>query len=442
MVTPEPDVDRRPEETEACVVYRPCTCKHCGEKAEWRDCLVCDSCEEMYHIYCTNIPNKQIPPTTWYCTACTDNGALSLHENCVLCEKLHSPGTRILNEKDSLSSSKAKEYDWPEKWSTTQCHICRTDVNEGEDFRICTHGDCPHSRYHVKCLTSKQLNSYGSRWYCPSCLCRACLCDRDDEKIILCDACDYAYHIYCLDPPQDTIPTGKWFCKKCDVGVKRIREAREAFEKKLKKEERERVPSKVVKKRKRGSGPLEKPFLHVKIPDYLLEKSQTKEGEMKQVLYKKPLKFVVEQREEDGLDKSIGKRERVPSKVIKKRKRGSGPLEKPWLHVNIPDYLLENNQKKKGEMKQQVPYKKHLKFIEEQREMKQVLYKHVEKPLKFVEERREEEGLDKSIGKEKPFKPVEEQREEDRLDKSVGVDMLLTAAKTLEEDLGVAPEKS
>lgn len=442
MVTPEPDVDRRPEETEACVVYRPCTCKHCGEKAEWRDCLVCDSCEEMYHIYCTNIPNKQIPPTTWYCTACTDNGALSLHENCVLCEKLHSPGTRILNEKDALSSSKAKEYDWPEKRSTTQCHICRTDVNEGEDFRICTHGDCPHSRYHVKCLTSKQLNSYGSRWYCPSCLCRACLCDRDDEKIILCDACDYAYHIYCLDPPQDTIPTGKWFCKKCDVGVKRIREAREAFEKKLKKEERERVPSKVVKKRKRGSGPLEKPFLHVKIPDYLLEKSQTKEGEMKQVLYKKPLKFVVEQREEDGLDKSIGKRERVPSKVIKKRKRGSGPLEKPWLHVNIPDYLLENNQKKKGEMKQQVPYKKHLKFIEEQREMKQVLYKHVEKPLKFVEERREEEGLDKSIGKEKPFKPVEEQREEDRLDKSVGVDMLLTAAKTLEEDLGVAPEKS
>jgi hypothetical protein len=37
----------------------------------------------------------------------------------------------------------------------------------------------------------------------------------DDQKIILCDACDVGYHIYCLTPKLKTIPRGKWFCPPC-----------------------------------------------------------------------------------------------------------------------------------------------------------------------------------------------------------------------------------
>ncbi|KAK2630901.1 hypothetical protein EUGRSUZ_L03758, partial [Eucalyptus grandis] len=84
--------------------------------------------------------------------------------------------------------------------------------------------------YHRRCLTTKQLKSYSSRWYCPSCLCRGCLTDRDDDKIVLCDGCDQAYHIYCMKPPRTSIPRGKWFCRKCDAGIQAIRRAKKAYE--------------------------------------------------------------------------------------------------------------------------------------------------------------------------------------------------------------------
>lgn len=89
---------------------------------------------------------------------------------------------------------------------------------------------CPHKFYHARCLTSKQLDSFGSRWYCPSCLCRVCLADRDDEKIVLCDSCDQANHTYCMQPPRTMVPRGKWFCKKCDAEIRRIRKAKRTYE--------------------------------------------------------------------------------------------------------------------------------------------------------------------------------------------------------------------
>ncbi|XWS25070.1 hypothetical protein CRYUN_Cryun27aG0039500 [Craigia yunnanensis] len=236
----------KPEQTEACGVYKVCTCRHCGEKADGKNCLVCDSCEEIYHVACIEPAVREIPPKNWYCSSCTANGIGSPHENCVICERLNAPRTLNNNVADENYNANCETFTELEENSNCSvdyglqsspgsknphvCKICGSDVEKGEKLRSCVHPYCPSKYYHVRCLTMKQLKSYCSRWYCPSCLCRTCLVDKDDDKIVLCDGCDAAYHIYCMKPPQTTVPRGKWFCRKCDAGIQRIHRARRAFQ--------------------------------------------------------------------------------------------------------------------------------------------------------------------------------------------------------------------
>ncbi|CAN1239821.1 PHD finger protein EHD3 [Linum grandiflorum] len=212
-----------------------CTCKQCRREADGRNCLVCDSCEDMYHVSCIEPAVEEIPPKSWYCSNCSANG-MGYHENCVVCERLSAPGTT--NEEalfEGLSEeSNGDRHQLLEETGTetsSHCKICGSGIGSGgKAKKICEHPFC-HNTYHVRCLTTKQLNSHGPRWYCPSCLCRHCLTDKDDEKIVLCDSCDSAYHIYCMEPPRTSIPKGKWFCRQCMVKLQKVRRARNAYEK-------------------------------------------------------------------------------------------------------------------------------------------------------------------------------------------------------------------
>ncbi|GAB2289919.1 hypothetical protein Dimus_024218 [Dionaea muscipula] len=229
----------RPEQTYASV-YTAGTCGCCGQKSDGRDCLVCDSCEEMYHISCIEPAVKEIPHKNWYCSSCTRLGVELLHEDCVVCERLnasvgtdedgfgmvHDESLDQLEQSSGIRDSVLQVYKGSQKiW----CNVCKNPVLNGEVIRTCEHRFC-HKHYHMRCLTIKQFKKYSSHWYGPCCLCRVCLLDRDDGKIVLCDACDYAYHMYCLNPPLATLPTGKWFCKKCAAGIQAIREARSLYE--------------------------------------------------------------------------------------------------------------------------------------------------------------------------------------------------------------------
>ncbi|CAK9138488.1 unnamed protein product [Ilex paraguariensis] len=231
------DMHAKVEQTEACGMYGVCTCCQCGEKADGRHCLVCDSCEEMYHVSCIEPAVEEIPLKSWYCSNCTAKGIESPpHENCSVCERLAAPRSSINGDgvDEDLTTEEALSEDGlqPSKGRhiMSPCNVCRCKVENGEKFRVCGHLFCSHKYYHIRCLTSKQLKSYGPRWYCPSCLCRACLTDQDDDKIVLCDCCDHAYHIYCMQPPRSSIPRGKWFCRKCDAGMQHIRNAKRAYE--------------------------------------------------------------------------------------------------------------------------------------------------------------------------------------------------------------------
>ncbi|KAE9603954.1 hypothetical protein Lal_00002323 [Lupinus albus] len=224
----ESDSHMKLAQTEEHARYKICSCRRCGDKTDGTDCLVCDSCEEMYHVSCIEPPVKEIPHKSWLCANCTARAIGSPHENCVVCEKLNDVktennvvGDESFND-DGIEVSTCGE-------NLPVCKICGNDV-DGEKIKKCGHPVCSNKYYHVRCLTSKQLKSYSHCWYCPSCLCRVCFTDQDDDKIVLCDGCDHAYHIYCMKPIRTSIPKGNWFCKKCDAGIQAIRRAKKAYE--------------------------------------------------------------------------------------------------------------------------------------------------------------------------------------------------------------------
>ncbi|KAJ0088936.1 hypothetical protein Patl1_32228 [Pistacia atlantica] len=86
LFTRESNSDAKIAQPEACGVNKVCTCRRCEEKADGKDCLVCDSCEEMYRFSCIEPTVKEIPPKIWYCGSCAAKGIGLPHENCVVCE--------------------------------------------------------------------------------------------------------------------------------------------------------------------------------------------------------------------------------------------------------------------------------------------------------------------------------------------------------------------
>jgi hypothetical protein len=115
------------------------------------------------------------------------------------------------------------------------CKICGEPEDEYRRYLICGHSFCMYRYYHIRCLTPKQIASDAQRgmprWYCPSCLCRVCHSDKDDDQIILCDGCDEGHHLYCLNPPRISVPEGEWYCPSCTE--ERANEKLRAYEQRM-----------------------------------------------------------------------------------------------------------------------------------------------------------------------------------------------------------------
>ncbi|XP_068648829.1 PHD finger protein EHD3 isoform X2 [Aristolochia californica] len=230
--------------------------EECGLAATGTQSLICDGCEAMYHFSCMKSVIGEIPTRSWYCEICSANGKDSPqsdwtqsqseaepHQDCVVCERLKGSRTRtngshsnteMVTTTLSSNSGESCHYSSEEvdrrkelvrKGKQRVCKRCKTGAKETMTFLVCGHAHCPHKYYHQSCLTSTEINRHGEVWYCPSCLCRGCLIDKDDDKIALCDVCDEAYHIYCMVPPRTSIPKGDWYCIFCNIQI-RMRERR------------------------------------------------------------------------------------------------------------------------------------------------------------------------------------------------------------------------
>ncbi|KAJ8762838.1 hypothetical protein K2173_022967 [Erythroxylum novogranatense] len=242
--------------------FEGCTCRACGGKADGKDYLVCDSCEEMYHISCLESTPLVIPPISWYCNNCISREMGSHHANCAVCKRLDGCGIDFNQANDKISPMHDKFI--KDRTATTYgmvlghgspkkrkrlgvCGVCKNVLREGDTIKKCDYRYCHLGLYHEKCLSAKQLKSCGPDWFCPSCLCRICLSERKQEEIILCDSCSHGYHVGCLNPPLTVIPLDKWHCDHCLVKVKEINRAMKAY-KRHQKKSRPQMPQPKVDK--------------------------------------------------------------------------------------------------------------------------------------------------------------------------------------------------
>ncbi|XP_078179326.1 PHD finger protein EHD3-like isoform X2 [Carex rostrata] len=213
------------------------TCKTCGCNALNSQFLICDGCECAYHMNCIRPAVKVIPTQYWYCKSCTGTSkkkktpkkkkkATGPHEHCVACKKrlentefTETPLVLVEPRREGPMSN-VKESD--DLGPQELCKLCGLKEEDDKIFLKCGHAYCLYKNYHVRCLKETQIASEQQLnrpcWYCPSCLCRGCYADVDDENIVLCDGCDEAYHIYCMKPPRDSVPKGEWYCVACNLG--------------------------------------------------------------------------------------------------------------------------------------------------------------------------------------------------------------------------------
>uniref|UniRef100_A0A0A9D4L7 PHD-type domain-containing protein n=1 Tax=Arundo donax TaxID=35708 RepID=A0A0A9D4L7_ARUDO len=232
-----------PERTETSKLDGNQTCKDCGKKAESEGRIICDGCEAAYHISCLKLAIEDVP-VKWYCPTCMEsavaaaknNGSGKSHEDCNVCDWLditkpeeHPEAvsrTELADEtQESAVASMEVEEDSEPDLSTTAlsnlCKHCGTCEDEDKKFLICGHPYCAYKFYHIRCLKESQIAMEKQKnracWYCPSCLCRGCFRDKDDDYTVLCDGCDDAYHIYCLKPARTAIPKGQWYCMSCSM---------------------------------------------------------------------------------------------------------------------------------------------------------------------------------------------------------------------------------
>lgn len=232
------------------------TCKQCSTETCGKSSLICDRCEFVFHVKCINPPIQNIPTGIWYCSVCENKGKPSKlissvdnpdckHQNCVVCNRLEELGCLLQKENpqvysESGSNSKEctvscledKEFLEPSRTAALRlCRKCGDCEDEEKKFLICSNSGCLYKYYHIHCLNNSHLASKHQPvncWYCPSCLCRACLIDKDDELICMCDGCDEGYHIYCMKPPRAAIPEGKWYCNTCKL--EKIRKGMQIYE--------------------------------------------------------------------------------------------------------------------------------------------------------------------------------------------------------------------
>ena len=99
-------------------------CAACGGTGDHEKIILCDACDDEYHIYCLQPPLESIPPGEWYCPACTkDREYLYEHEAwqkagmllCAICDEVEKQNSTA-NATPSVQDDPVKKRSNVSKW--------------------------------------------------------------------------------------------------------------------------------------------------------------------------------------------------------------------------------------------------------------------------------------------------------------------------------------
>ncbi|CAH1106716.1 unnamed protein product [Psylliodes chrysocephalus] len=81
---------------------KDCGCKICRGKQDLKSILLCDECDDEYHIYCLDPPLEDIPTDDWYCPECKvdDNEIVKKGEVKLTKKQINMPNKKSTSTRD------------------------------------------------------------------------------------------------------------------------------------------------------------------------------------------------------------------------------------------------------------------------------------------------------------------------------------------------------
>uniref|UniRef100_A0A2P2KCW4 Uncharacterized protein LOC105631075 isoform X2 n=2 Tax=Rhizophora mucronata TaxID=61149 RepID=A0A2P2KCW4_RHIMU len=104
-------------------------CKICGHMETTLKMLVCDNCEEAFHVSCCNPRIKKIPTDDWFCSSCLK------HKHTILKETISRKSSNIIDEKGRSGNASAKGQSNPIELMLRDAEPYTTGVQIGKGFQ-------------------------------------------------------------------------------------------------------------------------------------------------------------------------------------------------------------------------------------------------------------------------------------------------------------------
>ncbi|XP_038053191.1 tyrosine-protein kinase BAZ1B-like isoform X2 [Patiria miniata] len=186
---------------EACVRWEKSSenakCKICRRKGDEDQLLLCDECNQPFHLFCLRPALVTVPKGDWKCPAC----APSTRRNA------RNRSYKGMDDSDESESSSDDEDDDAD-----------SDSEDSESNDVIEHED----------------------------ICTVC---SEAGELVLCAECPLAYHKDCHEPPMRNFPRGRWVCASC-LNPARSSRSKRAEQKAKKEALAKKKKQRLTKKRK------------------------------------------------------------------------------------------------------------------------------------------------------------------------------------------------